>query len=85
MVKLFLSCPYFGSTAKGAPAMDSVLDDRFVVFLRHDRTGSSRPDHAERPIIVCSSYKEARRIQRQLQNSSRDCVIRYIGLTGGGD
>ena len=65
--------------------MESVLDDRFVVFLRHDRSQSSRPDHAERPLIACSSYQEARRIQRRLQHTYRDCVIRYVGLTGGGD
>ena len=85
VVKLILSCPFLGSTAKGAPAMESVLDDRFVVFLRQDRSGSSRPDHAERPLIACSSYEQARRIQRHLHHSYRDCVIRYVGLTGGGD
>jgi hypothetical protein len=65
--------------------MEPVLDDRFVVFLRHDRSHSNRPDHAERPLITCSSYGEARRIQRQLQHTYRDCVIRYVGLAGGGD
>jgi hypothetical protein len=65
--------------------MEPVPDDRFVVFLRHDLSQSDRPDHAERPLIACSSYQEARRIQRQLQHTSRDCVIRYVGLTGGGD
>ena len=65
--------------------MDSVPDDRFVVFLRHDRSHSDRPDHAERPLAACSSYEEARRIQRHLQNTYRDCVIRYVGSTGGGD
>ncbi len=85
VVELILSCPFWESTAKGAPAMESVLDDRFVVFLRHDRSGSSRPDYAERPLIACSSYEQARRIQRRLQHTYRDCVIRYVGLTGGGD
>ena len=65
--------------------MDPMLDDHFIVFLRHDRSHSSRPDHAEQPLIICSSYQEARRIQRQLQHSYRDCVIRYVGRTGGGD
>jgi hypothetical protein len=65
--------------------MEHPLDDRFVVFLRHDLSHSNRPDHAEQPLITCSSYKEARRIQRQLQHKYRNCVIRYVGLTGGGD
>jgi hypothetical protein len=65
--------------------MEPVLDDRFVVFLRHDSSQSNRPDHAEQPVFACTSYKEARRIQRQLQHEYRECVIRYVGLTGGGD
>ncbi|HLJ93326.1 MAG TPA: hypothetical protein VKU02_09065 [Gemmataceae bacterium] len=65
--------------------MESVLDDRFVVFLRHDRSHSARPDHSERPIMSCRSYEEARRIQRQLQHTYRDCVIRFVGSAGGGD
>jgi hypothetical protein len=65
--------------------MEPVQDDRFVVFLRHDRSKSSRPDHAERALAVCSSYSEARRIQRQLQGSAMDCVIRFVGQAGGGD
>jgi hypothetical protein len=84
VVKLNLSRA-LANTAKGARAMESILDDRFVVFLRQDRSHSSRPDHAERPLASCSSYQEARRIQRQLQHTYRDCVIRYVGLTGGGD
>jgi hypothetical protein len=65
--------------------MDSVPDDRFVVFLRHDPTQSNRPDYAERAYIACDSYEEARRVQRQLHDTSQDSVIRYLGLTGGGD
>jgi hypothetical protein len=65
--------------------MELVHDNHFVVFLRQDRSQSNRPDHAERPLIACSSYEEARRIRRQLQHTDRDCVIRYVGLTGGGD
>ena len=65
--------------------MEPVHDDRFVVFLRHDRSHSNRPDAAERPLVICSSYQQARRIQRQLHETARACVIRYIGPTGGGD
>jgi hypothetical protein len=65
--------------------MESVLDDRFIVYLRHDRSHSNRPDHSERPFATCATYGEARRIQRQLQDTSRDSVIRYVGPAGGGD
>ena len=65
--------------------MESVHDDRFVVYLRRDRSHSDRPDCAERPLITCSNYEQARRIQRQLLRTARDCVIRYVGPAGGGD
>ena len=65
--------------------MESAYDDRFVVFLRHDRANSNRPDCSERPLTTCSSYEEARRIQRELHHASRVCVIRYVGPAGGGD
>jgi hypothetical protein len=65
--------------------MESVHDDRFVVFLRRDPAHTSRPESAERPLATCSSYSEARRIQRQLQATDKDCVIRYVGPAGGGD
>ena len=65
--------------------MEPVPDTQFVVFLRQNRSQSNRPDHAERPLVACGSYQEARRVQRQLQSTYRDCVIRYVGLTGGGD
>jgi hypothetical protein len=68
-----------------APVMETVHEDRFVVFLRHDRGASPRPDYAERPLRSCSTYEEARQLQRQLRESERECIIRYIGPSGGGD
>jgi hypothetical protein len=65
--------------------MESAHEDRYVVFLRHDRAHSSRPDCSERLLTTCSTYEEARRIQRQMQESSRPCVIRFVGPAGGGD
>jgi hypothetical protein len=85
VVKAVGSLPNLGIHRERIPTMESVLDDCFVVFLRHDRSQSFRPDHAERPLASCSTYEEARRIQRQLQQTYRDCVIRYVGETGGGD
>jgi hypothetical protein len=68
-----------------APAMESISDDRYVVYVRHDRSQSCRPDHAERPLIACSTYEQARQIQRHLHQTSRASVIRFVGQTGGGD
>ncbi len=65
--------------------MDLVHDDRFVVFVRTAGTPEERPDVAERALITCASYAEARRVRREIHNSLRECVIRYIGPAGGGD
>ena len=65
--------------------MESSNDDRYVVFLRHDRAHTNRPDCSERLLRTCSTYEEARSIQRAAHSTSRDCVIRYIGPAGGGD
>jgi hypothetical protein len=65
--------------------MEPVHDDCFVVYLRHDLASSSPPENGERPFKICSSYGEARRIQRELHQAARDCVIRYVGTAGGGD
>jgi hypothetical protein len=65
--------------------MESVLDDRFIVFIRQDRGNSNRPDHSERALVTCASYEEARRVQRYLRHAERASVIRYVGPAGGGD
>jgi hypothetical protein len=64
--------------------MEPSYDDRFVVFLRHP-SRSNCPDCAEQPLVICSSYAEARRIQREFHFTARDCVIRFVGQAGGGD
>jgi hypothetical protein len=64
--------------------MESRYDDCFVVFLRHPSRPNC-PDRAERPLVTCSSYAEARRIQKEFHYTARDCVIRYVGPAGGGD
>jgi hypothetical protein len=65
--------------------MESSHDDRFIVFLRQHRGSSSQPDLAERPLVACSSYAEARRVMKEFQYTARECVIRYVGPAGGGD
>jgi hypothetical protein len=67
--------------------MDTVHDDRFVVFLRFDTThGGASLDAAEQPLAYCPTYNEAKRIRLALQGAAMgDCVIRYFGPSGGGD
>lgn len=65
--------------------MGVVHEDRFLVFLRSAYSNSDRPDVVERDLIACSSLAEARRIRSQFQSPMHECVIRYVGPTGGGD
>jgi hypothetical protein len=60
-------------------------DDRFVVYVRADRNHIEEPEAIEQPLITCSTYAEARRVQRQFQGSANECVIRFVGHAGGGD
>jgi hypothetical protein len=67
--------------------MDSVHDDRFVVFIRpspHQVTTVTDP--AEQPVAACSTYGEASRIRQALRGTAvGEFVIRFVGATGGGD
>jgi hypothetical protein len=65
--------------------VETVLEDRFLVYLRPSRGPAERPQPAERLVVVCSTYEEARQFRRDCQGAARDCVIRYIGPSGGGD
>jgi hypothetical protein len=65
--------------------MNGVLDDRFLVFVRADRDRSTPPEEFEQDMISCSTYEDAQRIKRELRGIARECVIRYLGPTGGGD
>jgi hypothetical protein len=59
--------------------------DGFMVYLRLDRTHGQEPEAFERLLTHCSSYEEARRIQREYRLADKECVIRYEGEIGGGD
>jgi hypothetical protein len=61
--------------------MENLYDDRYLVFVRVDRSHSTDPEVNEEPIAECQSYEEARRIKH---DSKRDCVIRYAGVNAGG-
>lgn len=67
--------------------MNPVHDDRFVVFLRYDGSVWPSVEEAhEEPLASCSSYGDARRIRQALHEAAPgECVIRFVGETGGGD
>jgi hypothetical protein len=65
--------------------MDTAQDDRFMVYLRLDPRHGGPSASQERLVAACSSYAEAKRVRRTLQDSSCECVIRYVGPAGGGD
>lgn len=64
--------------------LNAIHEDRFVVFVRFDQGDPSLPG-VEQPLASCASYQEARLLRRQLQGSHGDCVIRFVGPSGGGD
>jgi hypothetical protein len=65
--------------------MDSAHEDRFVVFIRADGADPAFPEDVEQPLASCSSYEEARRVRQAHLDHSAECVIRFVGDTGGGD
>ncbi|MCI0460298.1 MAG: hypothetical protein L0Z62_25375 [Gemmataceae bacterium] len=65
--------------------MQSDHEDGFLVFLRADRAHRHPPDAVEQPLTCCASYEDARRIQREYRRTAQECVIRYLGESGGGD
>jgi len=65
--------------------MDTVHEDSFLVFVRSDRSYSGSPESVEQEVINCSTYEEARRVRGEYHAHARECVIRYVGDSGGGD
>ncbi len=65
--------------------MDCAREDDFVVFIRSDGEDRANPDRVEWPLASCASYEEARRVRNAFSNHTGDCVIRFVGETGGGD
>jgi hypothetical protein len=65
--------------------MELVHDSSFVVYVRADRRHEYDPEMVERPLAACATYADARRIQQFYRQSDQECVIRYEGVSGGGD
>jgi hypothetical protein len=65
--------------------MEETHDDRFVVYVRSRRDRPDAPEDLEWPVVTCSSYEEACQVRDAHRRHARDCVIRYVGLSGGGD
>jgi hypothetical protein len=55
------------------------------VYVREHRHREASPEVAERPLAACPTYAEARRVRQKLLRPDRECIIRYLGDTGGGD
>jgi hypothetical protein len=65
--------------------MESSVDDRFVVFVRDLGAPHFTLAEAERELVTCSTYEEARWVRRENGTATRKCIIRYVGPAGGGD
>ena len=62
-------------------AMHNEPHDCFVVYVRE----GSGAGAVERPVAACPSYQEAAGVRRHIRLSGGTCVIRFVGLAGGGD
>ena len=65
--------------------MGTLLEDRYLVFLRMERSESERRACDEEPLADCATYEEAREVRQRYHDRGRDCVIRFVGPAGGGD
>ena len=65
--------------------MDAEHEDQFVVFVREHRGHGSPAEVVEEPVLSCATYGEACRARQVFQQSARECIIRFVGSSGGGD
>jgi hypothetical protein len=63
--------------------MPQVLEDCFVVYVRG--LFRKEPETAERVVARCPTQVEAQRIQQEHLRAGREAVVRFEGVTGGGD
>ena len=77
------SCP--GGWTDEPPTTREEGRDCFVVFVRDGSEPMRRPEAVERPVARCPTYEEAVRVREDLRAAGKNCVIRFVGETGGGD
>lgn len=65
--------------------MENLHDTNYIVYVRQDSQHARHLGSGERPLKVCSSYAEARELQRQYLRAHQQVIIRYEGVSGGGD
>jgi hypothetical protein len=65
--------------------MEEAHDDRYVVYVRSRRGHEDPPESGESAVTYCDSYEEACKVRQAHRLRDRDCVIRFVGSSGGGD
>jgi hypothetical protein len=65
--------------------MEEAHEDGFVVYVRSQRDRNDPPEESEWAAVACASYEEACRVRQLHRLHDRDCVIRFVGTSGGGD
>jgi hypothetical protein len=63
----------------------TLLEDRFVVFVRDVDAPQDGFESEERELVSCPTYAEAQWVRREYASRKRKCIIRYVGPCGGGD
>jgi hypothetical protein len=83
LVRGMVCAARFHYSSKPEGDMSLVHDDCFVVYIREKKRNPHRP--MERQLVTCGSYQEAEMVRKENQGPDRHCIIRYTGVTGGGD
>lgn len=65
--------------------MGTIHEDPYIVFVRSELAHADRPDVSEHNLFFCATLAEARRVRQRFRGDTRECVIRYVGQSGGGD
>ena len=65
--------------------METINDSSFVVYVRVDKPHAAAPETLEQPYKSCSSYAEAKQVLKECRKEAIEGVIRFEGISGGGD
>jgi hypothetical protein len=63
--------------------MEPACDETYVVYVRDP--GPDGELGTEQVVARCPTHEEALRVRHENQQPGRQCVIRFDGVTGGGD